>query len=287
MASHSLIIGCGDTGVRVAARAVAAGDIVTGVVRSPASAAKVRAVGAHALTLDLDTEQLELPACDRLFYFAPPQREGETDTRMARVLAALHASPAYTVYISTSGVYGDCGDAWVDETRPVNAESERAKRRVDAERQMLDFSPQARVLRAPGIYGPNRLPVARVREATPILNDEEGGWSNRIHIDDLAAIAWLAGTRVLDHNLYNASDGHPTGLGIYYDTLAEMLGVASPPRISWAEAEQRFSAMRLSFLRESRRLSNQRLLDDTGYVLAFADFRDGLAASLKAEPPLD
>ena len=260
---------------------------MTGVVRSQASAAKVRAVGAKALLVDLDTDALELPACDRLFYFAPPQREGETDTRMARVLAALDGPPTYTVYISTSGVYGDCGGAWVDETRPVNAESERAKRRVDAERRILDFSPQARVLRAPGIYGPNRLPVDRVREATPILDDADGGWSNRIHIDDLGAIAWLAGTRSLDHNLYNASDGHPTGLGVYYDTLAEMLGVASPPRISWAEAEQRFSAMRLSFLRESRRLSNQRLLDDTGYEFAFADFRDGLAASLKAEPPLD
>jgi len=284
---HSLIIGCGDTGVRVAARAVAAGDTVTGVVRSEPSAAKVRAVGAHALRVDLDADVLDLPACDRLFYFAPPQREGDTDTRMARVLHAIDSVPTYTVYISTSGVYGDCGDAWVDETRPVNAESERAKRRVDAERQMLEFSPQARVLRAPGIYGPNRLPVERVQEGTPILNDTDGGWSNRIHIDDLATIAWLAGTQALTHNIYNASDGHPTGLGVYYDTLADMLGVSPPPRISWAEAEQRFSAMRLSFLRESRRLSNQRLRDDMGYELAFADFHDGLAASLKAEPPLD
>lgn len=285
---HSLIIGCGDTGVRVAARAVAAGDTVTGVVRSQASAQRVRAVGAHSLVLDLDNDALEaLPACDRLFYFAPPPRQGTTDPRMARVLDALERVPAHAVYISTSGVYGDCGGEWVDEERPVNAESERAKRRVDAETRMLDFCSHASVLRAPGIYGPNRLPIERVLDGTPILDDADGGWSNRIHIDDLAAIAWLAGTQAMPHRIYNASDGHPTGLGVYYDTLAHMLDVEPPPRISWAQAEQRFSAMRLSFLRESRRLSNQRLLADSGYAFSFADFHDGLAASLRAEPPLD
>ena len=286
---QTLIIGCGDTGVRVAARAVAAGDTVTGVVRSDASAARVRAVGAHARILDLDNDPLDdLPHVDRLFYFAPPPREGTVDTRMARVLDALADSmPQRAVYISTSGVYGDCGGAWVDENRPVNAESERAKRRVDAETRMLAYCGHACILRAPGIYGPNRLPIQRVLDGTPILDDADGGWSNRIHIDDLAGIAWLAGTRAMPHSVYNACDGNPTGLGVYYDTLAHMLDVAPPPRISWAQAQARFSAMRLSFLRESRRLTNQRLLADTDYVFSFADFRDGLAASLRAEPPRD
>lgn len=284
---HSLIIGCGDTGVRVAARAVAAGETVTGVVRTDESAARVRAVGARALQRDLDQDPLDLPACDRLFHFAPPQRQGTIDTRTARVLGALAAVPQHVVYISTSGVYGDCAGDWVDEDRPVNAESERARRRVDAEGQMLGFCADATVLRAPGIYGPNRLPLQRVRDGTPILDDADGGWSNRIHIDDLAAIAWLAGTQHLPSRVYNASDGHPTRLGVYYDALAGMLDVEPPPRISWAQAEQRFSAMRLSFLRESRRLSNRRLLADSGHVFSFADFHAGLAASLRAEPLID
>jgi Nucleoside-diphosphate-sugar epimerases len=281
---NTLIIGCGDTGVRVAARAVAAGEIVTGVVRSEQSAQRVRAVGAHALRLDLDAGTLVLPACDRLFYFAPPPREGVVDSRMVRVLATLSDVSAHAVYISTSGVYGDCAGDWVDEDRRVNPESERARRRVDAERQVLAFCAHATVLRAPGIYGPNRLPVQRVLDRTPILDDADGGWSNRIHIDDLASLAWLAGTRGMPGCVYNASDGHPTRLGVYYDALAAMLGVEPPPRISWAQAEQRFSAMRLSFLRESRRLSNRRLLADSGHVFSFADFRDGLAACLRAEP---
>lgn len=278
---HSLIVGCGDTGVRVAARLVAQGEPVTGVVRSNTSAARLRAVGGQALICDLDDLPAnELPACDRLLYFAPPSRSGATDQRMPSVLSQFAEPPAHVVYISTTGVYGDCGGDWVDETRPVCPGSERAERRVDAENQIAEFAPHAIILRAPGIYGPNRLPLARVREREPVL---DGGWSNRIHIDDLAAIAYRAATEHWPHTLYNACDGQPTRRSAYYDSLAEKLGLDAPPRISWAQAEQRFSAMRLSFLRESRRLSNARLLTDTHFRFRFADFRDGLAASLKAE----
>lgn len=281
---HSLIIGCGDTGVRVAARLVAQGEHVSGVVRSAASAARLRSVGAQALTLDLDDLHAgALPACDRLLYFAPPARSGDSDQRMRSVLAQCGGAPAHVVYISTSGVYGDCAGDWVDETRVIAPESERARRRVDAEAQIAEFAPHAVILRAPGIYGPNRLPISRIREREPVLSDADGGWSNRIHIDDLAGIAHRAATERWPHSIYNACDGQPTRLSTYYDSLADMLGVDAPPRISWSEAEQRFSEIRLSFLRESRRLSNARLLTDTDFRFRFADFRAGLAASLKAE----
>ena len=281
---RSLIIGCGETGVRVASRLVAHGEQVSGVVRSEGSAARVRAVGAQSLVRDLDDLQPDdLPACDRLLYFAPPARNGITDQRMQQVLAHWPDAPPHVVYISTTGVYGDCGGAWVDESRPVAPESERAKRRVDAETTITAFAPHAVILRAPGIYGPDRLPVSRVLDGEPILDDTDGGWSNRVHIDDLASIAYRAATERWPQTVYNACDGQPTRLSTYYDCLADMLGVASPARISWAEAEQQFSAMRLSFLRESRRLSNERLCSDTGYRFYFADFRQGLRASLKAE----
>lgn len=281
---HSLIVGCGDTGVRVAARLVAQGERVTGVVRSPASAARLRSVGGQALICDLDDLAAgKLPACNRLLYFAPPARSGPTDQRMRSVLSQFAEVPAHVVYISTSGVYGDCDGDWVDESRAVCPQSERAGRRVDAENQIAEFAPHAIVLRAPGIYGPHRLPIARVREREPVLDGADGGWSNRIHIDDLAGIAYRAATEHWPHTLYNACDGQPTRRSTYSDSLAGKLGLDAPPRISWSEAEQRFSAMRLSFLRESRRLSNARLLADTGFRFRFADFRDGLAASLKAE----
>lgn len=282
----NLIVGCGDTGIRVAARAVAAGERVTGVVRTAASAQCVRAVGAQALVCDLDDANDSLaqwPSCDRLFYFAPPPRQGECDTRVQRVVAGLGRPPAHVVYISTSGVYGDCGEAWVDEQRPPAPVTARAKRRLDAEQQLQAWQRATVILRTPGIYGPGRLPIQRLRAATPVVNEAESGWTNRIHIDDLAAIAWQAGQQHWPHTIYHACDGQPTRMHVFYDALAALLDLPSPPRVDWATAQRQFSAMRLSFLRESRRLSNARLCHDFGYRFVFSDFRTGLAASLPAE----
>lgn len=282
----TLIVGCGDTGVRIAARAVAAGEAVIGLVKSQASAARVRSVGATAWCVDLDQSIARLPACRRLVYSAPPARDAEADTRMARVLAAMPDVPAHVVYISTSGVYGDCGGAWVDETRTPAPTTDRARRRLDAEARIAAWAPHAVILRAPGIYGPGRLPVERVLAGEPILADSAGGWTNRIHVDDLAGMTWQIATTTPPHTIYNACDGTPTRREAYYETLAELLDVTAPPKIGWDEARERFSAMRLSFLAESRRLSNRRLLADTGYRLVFADYRAGLMASLRGDPAL-
>lgn len=278
----TLIVGCGDTGLRVAARALAVGDRVFGLVRGAASAARVRSVGAMAIRADLDAPVAPLPRCDRLIYSAPPPGAGLDDTRMAHGLDALPAPPAALVYISTSGVYGDCGGAWVDETRAAAPVSARAKRRLAAERRIRDYAPHATVLRAPGIYGPGRLPVGRVLTGEPVLDDSTGAWSNRVHVDDLAAMAWAAVTTPWPDPVYNACDGQPLRPSVYYDTLAEMLGVAPPPRIGWAEAQRRFSPQRLSFVRESRRLCHRRLISEPpGFRLYYGDYRQGLAASLQ------
>lgn len=287
--SHTLIIGCGDTGLRVAARAVAAGDRVTALVRSAASATRARRVGATAIEWDLDQRAPEadlLASADRLVYSAPPPRKGRTDTRMAGVCDALAGHEPATVYISTSGVYGDHGSDWVDEDTPVAPGTDRAYRRVDAENRLLAAIPDGVVLRAPGIYGPGRLPVDRILAGEPVLDDSEHAWTNRIHIDDLGALCWKAVTERWPHRIYNATDGTPTSRTAFSDTIAELLGTDPPPRIDWAEARERFSAMRLSFLSESRRVSNARLLADTSYQFLFADYRDGLIASLRGEPAI-
>jgi nucleoside-diphosphate-sugar epimerase len=135
-----------------------------------------------------------------------------------------------------------------------------------------------------GIYGPGRLPVERLLAGEPVLDEQAGHWSNRVHIDDLAAITWAAASQDWPQSLYNVCDGRPTSHAAYLDSLAELLGAVPPPRISWAEAERRFSAARLSFLRESRRLSNNRLLTETGFRFSFPDYRDGLAAALLSDP---
>lgn len=280
---RTLIVGCGDVGVRVAARAVAGGESVVGLVRSNDSARRIRSVGARALVVDLDETVSRLPPCDRLVYCAPPSPRGVEDNRLQRVTAALDGVPPHMVYVSTSGVYGDCGGDWVDETRPPNPLSPRAIRRVHAERCVSEWARHATILRVPGIYGPGRLPLERLRAGEPVLEEASGVWTNRIYVDDLAAMVWSAACNEWPHAIYNACDGRPTSHATYYDSLAELLGLPSPPKIGWAEASGFFSEQRLSFLRESRRLSNSRLMNETDCRIHFPDYRDGLIAALRGE----
>lgn len=281
MSDRVLIVGCGDTGRRVLSRLVANGAAVTGLVRTPESAALVRALGGQAQAVDLDQSLPPIAPADLVFYFAPPPRQGVVDTRLRNFLLHLEKQPPRRlVYISTSGVYGECNGAWVDESQPVNPQTDRAKRRVDAEQCLLAWGGPWVILRAPGIYGPGRLPLDKVRTGEPVLRDEDCGWSNRIHIEDLASAALLASRDGSAQVIYNVSDGNPTKMAAYYASIADLLGVAPPPQIDWATAELEFSAMRLSFLAESRRLVNRRITETLGLRLRYADLREGLAASL-------
>lgn len=281
MINQVLIVGCGDTGRRVATQWLAQGAHVSGWMRTPASAARLRQLGAHPQVVDLDADVPRPCPADIIYYFAPPPRQGDSDTRLDSFLAALgNQWPQRLVYISTSGVYGDCAGAWVDETRPVNPQTPRALRRVAAEHSLAAWPGNWVVLRTPGIYGPQRLPLAKVRAGEPVLRDADCGWSNRIHIDDLANIAVLAATRGPAQCIYNASDGTPTKMAAYYRELARLLEVTPPPEIDWHQAQAQFSSMRLSFLAESRRLDNRRLVKALELRLRYANLRDGLVASI-------
>lgn len=281
MIKQVLVVGCGDTGRRVAAQWLAQGAQVTGWVRTSDSAARLQQLGVRSRVVDLDADAPCPDPVDVVYYFAPPPREGDVDSRLDRFLTALgKQQPRRLVYISTSGVYGDCAGAWVDETRPVNPQTPRAQRRVAAERSLAAWDGDWVILRAPGIYGPQRLPLDKVRAGEPVLRDADCGWSNRIHIDDLANVAVLAATRGPAQGIYNASDGAPTKMAAYYGEMARLLGVALPVEIDWPTAQREFSPLRLSFLAESRRLDNRRLINELGVRLRYAILRDGLAASI-------
>ena len=289
-AAPVVIVGCGDTGRWLARDYAARGTNVTAVVRSQQGAERARDAGIADVRIhDLDQRTPGLSAAIRaaipggaiLHYMAPPPRAGEDEPRLAALIDALGTTPVQRlVYISTSGVYGDCGGDWVDETRPVNPQTARATRRVAAEQRLAQWGGPWVLLRAPGIYGPGRLPLARVRAGEPILCDADAGWSNRIHVHDLAGIALAAGERGPAQCIYNASDDRPTRMGPYYRRLAHMLGVAPPPEVDWATAQREFSPMRLSFLSESRRLDNRRLRQTLGYALRYPDYEAGLAGSM-------
>lgn len=259
-----LIVGFGDVAERMVRRYAGQAEFI-GVIRRPERAAELRALGVMPYLGDLDAPATlrRLPRVDGVFHFAPPPNEGNTDPRTAHLLRALgRRRPGALVYISTSGVYGDCGGNWVNETRPAAPVNGRAVRRVDAERQLRAWGRtqgvQVTLLRAPGIYAADRLPLARIRRGTPALIAEDDSYTNHIHADDLARLAWAALFRGRSQRIYHAVDAHPLKMGDWFDSCADAFDLPRPPRVKRAEAETLLSEALLSFLRESRRLSNAR-----------------------------
>ena len=260
-----LIIGCGDVGERLVRRYHHQAYFFA-LTRSVAGAARLRELGVKPIVGDLDQPSTlrRLPRVDGVFHFAPPPAEGTLDTRTRHLLRALsrQAHPDQLVYISTSGVYGDCGGTWVHESRatvPVNA---RAKRRVDAETQLRNWGARQHVnvaiLRAPGIYAADRLPLERIRRGTPALIADEDSYTNHIHADDLARLAWVAMFRARPQRIYHAVDAQPMKMGDWFDSCADAFDLPRPPRVTRAAADGLLSEALLSFLRESRQLSNRR-----------------------------
>jgi len=276
-----LIVGCGYIGRRVAALLKAGDCVVTGLVRSPESAHALAGKGIAALVRDLDSDD-PAPVGDfgDIFYFAPPPGTGETDTRMAHFLAALGYTPCRIVYISTSAVYGDCNGAWIDEEQPVNPANARGRRRLDAERQLTAWADahgvQWTILRVPGIYGPDKLPLDRLRKGLPLLRESEAPYTNRIHGEDLAAICVAAMQSEKTNTVYNVSDGHPSNMTDYFFRVADAAGLPRPPLVSRDGANAVLSAGMLSFLNDSRRMRNDRLLNELGITLQFPDLEAGL-----------
>ena len=222
---------------------------------------------------------------DTVLHCAPPPGAGDSDPRIANLLATLERGilPGRFVYVSTSGVYGDCGGALVDESRAPNPQSPRARRRLDAERRLQDWCTRngiiLLVLRAPGIYAADRLPLERLRAGTPVLRDEDDIYTNHIHADDLAAIALRALAENAPGGVYNASDDTRMKMGEWLDLVAEHGGLPRPPRIARREAEGRIPAALLSFMNESRRLDNRKLKETLGVRLRYPTVRDGLACA--------
>jgi nucleoside-diphosphate-sugar epimerase len=287
-----LIIGCGDIGRRVAALCLARGEAVVGVVRSPDQATALERAGIQALRADLDQDPLPpLPSSAAgVLYLAPPPEQGSTDFRMGRVLNcfAAQGQPRRLVYLSTSGVYGDCRGAWVDETRPPHPQEERSRRRLDAERQAHEWSRRNGVelviLRVAGIYGPDRLPLARIRQGLPLVRAEEAPFTNRIHEDDLSRICLAAMDLPVAGELFNVSDGQPGTMADYFDRVADLAGLRRPPKIPLAQAAARLSPGMLSYMRESRRLDNRKLRERLGIELLYPNLEQGLAACFPPRP---
>lgn len=281
-----LIVGCGDIGTRLARQQKQVR--VRGLARTAESANRLRSHGITPVAGDLDRRT----SLDRLsnlspwvLHLGPPPGDSAGDPRTRRLIAALAKGgslPRRMVYISTSGVYGNCNGERVFETRTLAAANARAKRRVDAERQLQRFAARhgirLSILRAPGIYANDRLPVERIKKQTPAVKQEEDSYTNHIHADDLAKIVWLALFRGRPNRIYHAVDGGVKKMGDYFDMVADHFGLPRTPRISRAEAQQVLSPALLSFLNESRILDNTRLTHELKVRLTYPD----VAAALES-----
>jgi nucleoside-diphosphate-sugar epimerase len=184
------------------------------------------------------------------------------------------------VYASTTGVYGDCAGALIDETRPARPANARAKRRVAAERRLRQANRRgttaASIVRMPGIYARERLPLARIKQGKPALVEEDDVYTNHIHADDLAAIMVRAATHGRIGRIVHASDDTVLKMGAYFDRVADAFGLPRVPRITREAAEQTLEPMVLSFMRESRRLSNRRLKRELRVTLRYPSVDDFL-----------
>ena len=253
-----LIIGCGDIGRRIVSR-VQRRFRVFALTSQPARTAELRALGAVPVVGDLDRRaslaRLRSLA-PWLLHLAPPPNSGRDDPRTRRLLATLKP-PARAVYVSTTGVYGDRGGAWTDETAPLAPLNDRAWRRVDAERRMR--AAEACVLRVPGIYGHDRLPLDRLRAGTPALAPDDDVHTNHVHADDLARICLAALFRGGRARVIHAVDDSQLKMGDYFDAVADAHQLPRPPRLPRAALQAAVSPMMYSFMAESRRLRNDRL----------------------------
>lgn len=288
MTKRITIVGCGDIGRRVAQACLSRGEVVTGWVRSDESVMALREQRIPALKVDLDQPVLGLPsvAGDELYSFAPPPAEGREDRRVARLIAgfAEAGEPRRVVYLSTTGVYGDCGGEWIDETRAPAPAAERAYRRLDAENRWRDWSRETGgelvILRVAGIYGPGKLPLARLESGRPMVAESDSPITNHIHTLDLVEICQIAMARGEPGEVYNVCDGHPGSMTGYFNTVADFLGLPRPPLISLQDAKAQLTPGMLSYLGESRRLSNRKLIDELGVTLGYPTLAEGLPACL-------
>jgi nucleoside-diphosphate-sugar epimerase len=187
------------------------------------------------------------------------------------------------LYVSTTGVYGDAAGRRVTEDTPVAPTTDRARRRVAAEglasRWCERHGIRCVILRVPGIYGPGRLPLDRLRRGEPALRPEDAGPGNRIHVDDLAS-ACAAGLERPVTGIFNVTDGDPSSTTVFLQSTAELAGLPPPPLVPLAEAGARIAPGMLSFLVESRLVDNRRMREVLGVEPAYGRCADGIAASL-------
>lgn len=261
------IIGCGDIGRRVAKLYQKAR--IFGIMHSEKSVSSCRDLGIKAYQADFDRE-INLPeiSASKIYYFMAPPSIGREDTRLTGFLEYIEEEKKESikrriVLISTTGVYGNSNGAWIDETASVSPNADRAYRRLSAEQALENWQEKTggeyMILRVPGIYAQSRLPLSRLEKGLPIVREEEAGWTNRIHADDLAQACKAAMGCISKNEIINICDGNPSTMTDYFNHIADYSNLPRPRQISMKDAEDTLSDGMVSYLKESRRISNKKM----------------------------
>ena len=279
---HLFIVGCGAIGRRIASLALEQGVAVCSFSRKEAGLPGTRHFTG---TLDDPATLRGLPTKGAgVIYLAPPPGGGNQETRVAAFCAAVPPGeePAKLVYISTSGVYGDCAGAAVTEESEPDPQTSRGKRRLHGERLFQAWGRERGVpvviLRVTAIYALDRLPVSQLSSGQPVLREEESLPSNRIHADDLSRICLAALERGKDGDIFNVSDGTSGTMTAYFNAAADALGLPRPPQVTMEEARRVMTPLMISYFSESRVVDSGKMLRELGIKLLYPDLESGLKA---------
>lgn len=282
------VFGLGYTARVFARRLAARGFAIAGTARTAEQATQLArdGIAAHVFTRDAPLPPGALAGTTHLLASIPPDDAG--DPALDRHAADIACLPdlAWAGYLSTTGVYGDRGGDWVDEDSPLVPTGARGQRRVAAEagwRALGGRGLPAHVFRLAGIYGPGRSAFDQLRAGTARRIVKPGQVFSRIHVEDIAAVLEAAIARPEPGAVYNVCDDDAAPPQDVVTFAAQLLGVAPPPEIAFADAAATMSPMALSFFADNKRVRNRRIKERLGVRLAYPDYRAGLRAILEEE----
>jgi nucleoside-diphosphate-sugar epimerase len=286
-APHLFCFGLGYSARAVARRLVRSGWSVTGTCRSMEKAALLRQAGLSAVAFNRD-RPVELETLNRMTHVlvsVPPDDLG--DPVLACHADHIGAIPqlSWLGYLSTTGVYGDRGGEWVDETAPLRPTGARGRRRVAAEQGWLGLwhrcGVAVHIFRLAGIYGPGRSAFDALRAGTAKRIDKPGQVFSRIHVEDLASVLIASMRRPRPGAVYNVCDDDPAPPEAVVAHAAALLGMEPPPLVPLDQAG--LSPLARSFYDDNKHVFNRLIKTELGVRLRYPDFRAGLAGILMDE----
>ena len=285
---HLFCFGLGYTALALGRRLVASGWVVTGTCRSAEGQALLRESGFSVVLFDRDqrVDATALNGVTHLLVSVPPDSAGDPVlAQHGGDIATLAGRLSWLGYLSTTGVYGDRGGGWVDETAELLPTGERGRRRVTAEQGWLelwhDRGVPVHIFRLAAIYGPRRSAFDALRAGTAKRINKPGQVFSRIHVEDLASVLSASMERPRPGAVYNVCDDDPAPPEAVVAHAAELLGLAPPPLLPLKAAQ--LSPMARSFYDNNKRVANRLIKTELGVSLRYPDYRSGLAAILAEE----